>query len=63
MTIYPLLKDDERFVNILGQPGSTPLDFFWDMMEEIDREMRSKRNTVLDVLDVSVHRARIAACR
>jgi len=36
---------------MLGQPGSTPLDLFWDMVEEEERGLRSTRNDVLDVLD------------
>ena len=37
---------------MLGQSGSTPLDLFWDMVEEEERALRSTRNDVLDVLDV-----------
>merc|ERR1711977_461370 len=36
---------------ILGQPGSKPIDLFWDMVEEEERALRSTRNDVLDVLD------------
>ncbi|RPB11746.1 hypothetical protein P167DRAFT_488774 [Morchella conica CCBAS932] len=49
--IHPLIKDDERYLNMLGQPGSTPLDLFWDIMEEVERDIRLKRNLVLDILD------------
>jgi len=55
--IHKILKDDERYINMLGQPGSTPLDLFWDKMEEIDREVRAKRSAVLDVLEVSRYRS------
>ncbi|KAL1966506.1 hypothetical protein VTN77DRAFT_4428 [Rasamsonia byssochlamydoides] len=51
MNIYPLIKDDPRYVAMLGQPGSTPLDLFWDMVEEEERSLRGPRNDVLDVLD------------
>ena len=51
--IHPSIKDDERYLNMLGQPGSTPLDLFRDIMEEIERELRLKRNLVMDILDVS----------
>lgn len=53
--VYPLLESDERYTNMLGQPGSTPLDLFWDIVEEAERALRSVRNDVLDVLDVSFH--------
>jgi pre-mRNA-processing factor 40 len=48
-----LLKDDPRYVAMLGQPGSTPLELFWDMIEDEERVLRSKRNDALDVLEVS----------
>lgn len=50
--IYPLIASDERYTAMLGQSGSTPLDLFWDMVEEEERALRSTRNDVLDVLDV-----------
>jgi pre-mRNA-processing factor 40 len=51
--IHPLIETDDRYISILGQPGSTPLDLFWDVVEEEERALRSTRNDVLDVLDVS----------
>jgi hypothetical protein len=47
-----LIKDDERYQNLLGQSGSTPLDLFWDIVEDMERDIRLKRNTVQDVMDV-----------
>ena len=38
---------------MLGQSGSSPLDLFWDVVEEEERAIRGPRNDVLDVLDVS----------
>lgn len=55
INIYPLIKDDPRYVAMLGQPGSTPLDLFWDMVEDEERSLRGPRNDVLDVLDVSTY--------
>jgi pre-mRNA-processing factor 40 len=48
---YPHIKDDERFDAYLGQPGSSPLELFWDMVEDEDRKLRSMRNDALDVLE------------
>lgn len=53
MHIFPLVQDDSRYTSMLGQAGSTPLDLFWDIMEEEERALRGPRNDVLDVLDVS----------
>lgn len=50
--IHPLIVEDGRYKAMLGQSGSTPLDLFWDMVEEEERSLRSTRNDVLDVLDV-----------
>lgn len=54
MDVQPLIEDDPRYVAILGQKGSTPLDLFWDIVEDEERALRGKRNEVLDVLDVSL---------
>lgn len=52
--IYPMMESDDRYTAMLGQSGSTPLDLFWDVVEEEERALRSTRNDVLDVLDVGV---------
>ena len=53
MNICLMIQDEPRYHTILGQAGSTPLDLFWDMVEEEERSLRGPRNDVLDVLDVS----------
>lgn len=52
MTILPEIEDDPRYVAVLGQAGSTPLDLFWDVIEEEERALRGRRNDVYDVLEV-----------
>ncbi|KAK7969618.1 hypothetical protein PG996_001941 [Apiospora saccharicola] len=49
--IHPLIVNDERYIMATGQPGSSPIDLFWDVVEEEERALRSTRNDVLDVLD------------
>ncbi|KZF22302.1 hypothetical protein L228DRAFT_283464 [Xylona heveae TC161] len=51
MNVLPLIEDDPRYVAVLGQPGSTPLDLFWDAVEDEERALRGTRNEVLDVMD------------
>lgn len=51
--VYPMVENDERYKAMLGQPGSTPMDLFWDVVEEEERALRGTRNDVLDVIDVS----------
>ena len=36
---------------MLGQPGSTPLDLFWDVVDALEIDFRLKRDYVLDVLE------------
>ena len=45
------VDQDPRYVAMLGQPGSTPLDLLWDMVEEEERALRLLRNDVYDVLE------------
>ena len=51
MDILPEISEDSRYVAMLGQPGSTPLDLFWDIVEEEERAIRLIRNDVYDVLE------------
>ena len=51
MEILPHIDSDPRYVAMLGQPGSTPLDLFWDMVEEAERSFRLIRNEIYDVLE------------
>jgi pre-mRNA-processing factor 40 len=52
MDVQDLIQDDPRYVAMLGQSGSSPLDLFWDMIEEEERSLKNKRNDALDVLEV-----------
>ncbi|RDA90366.1 hypothetical protein CP533_3368 [Ophiocordyceps camponoti-saundersi (nom. inval.)] len=49
--IYPRIAKDERYLDLLGQTGSTPMELFWDMLGQEDLALRRDRNTVVDVLD------------
>ena len=51
MQVFPEISEDPRNVALLGQSGSTPLDLFWDMVEEEERALRLVRNDVYDVLE------------
>ncbi|KAF7191419.1 Pre-mRNA-processing protein prp40 [Pseudocercospora fuligena] len=49
---FPQIKDDERFIAYLGvQQGSEAIELFWDVVEDEERKLRSKRNDALDVLE------------
>ena len=44
--MYPLFKDDERYTNILGSPGSGPLELFWDIVDAMDQKLEGKIEVV-----------------
>ena len=51
MEVLAQIESDPRYLAMLGQPGSTPLDLFWDLVEEEERSFRLVRNEVYDVLE------------
>ena len=50
--VYPLLENDDRYKAMVGQNGSTPMELFWDVIEEEEHALRGTRNEVLDVIEV-----------
>lgn len=52
--VHELIRDDPRYVAMLGQSGSTPLDLFWDRLEEEDGKFRTQRRYALEVLEVRI---------
>ncbi|KND95232.1 Pre-mRNA-processing protein prp40 [Tolypocladium ophioglossoides CBS 100239] len=52
--VRQVVKDDERYRNMLAQGGvSTAPLLFWDVVEDEERALRGPRNDVLDALEVS----------
>ena len=51
-TVYPLFKDDERYTNILGNPGSGPLELFWDIVDGMDQKLEGK----IEIIEGAVKR-------
>lgn len=49
--MYPLIEEDERYLNLLGMPGSSPLDLFWDVVDDLDQEAEEKVKVVEDILN------------
>lgn len=47
----PQIEDDVRYITMIGSTGSSPLDLFWDVVEDEESKLRSKRNLALDILD------------
>ena len=49
--LHPLIEKDERYQTLLGLPGSTPLELFWDALAVENQKSRHIRNTAMDVLE------------
>lgn len=43
--------NDERYLTILGNPGSNPLELFWDMVDALDQRLEDKERIVLRTFD------------
>lgn len=52
--IHEHIHDDPRYVAMLGQHGSSPLDLFWDALEEEEGKFRQQRRYALEALEVSM---------
>lgn len=50
--IHDTIEDDPRYTAMLGQHGSSPVDLFWDALEDEDAKFRTLRRHALDVLEV-----------
>lgn len=40
--VYPSFQDDERYLNLLGNPGSNPIELFWDIVDNLDQKLDKK---------------------
>ncbi|KAF4593229.1 hypothetical protein EYR38_008943 [Pleurotus pulmonarius] len=48
--VYPRFKDDARYLDILGNPGSNPLELFWDAVDRLDAALDARIGGVEGVL-------------
>ncbi|KAJ6514580.1 hypothetical protein DFH09DRAFT_1099665 [Mycena vulgaris] len=40
--VFPLFRTDERYLSLLGNPGSNPLELFWDVLDVLDQKLEKK---------------------
>lgn len=52
--VYPIIHNDERYQNMLGQLGSNPLELFWDVVEELDEVLYQERKLVTEFMKVAI---------
>ncbi|XP_056320667.1 pre-mRNA-processing factor 40 homolog A [Danio aesculapii] len=50
MEMYPTISADIRFSNMLGQPGSTPLDLFKFYVEDLKARYHDEKRIIKDIL-------------
>ncbi|GAA5830706.1 hypothetical protein JCM11251_001050 [Rhodosporidiobolus azoricus] len=43
---YPLIAHDERYFAVLGTSGSSPLELFWDLVDELDVRAEEDQHVV-----------------
>ncbi|PPR00511.1 hypothetical protein CVT26_009897 [Gymnopilus dilepis] len=55
--VYPLFKNDNRYLDMLGNPGSNPLELFWDAVDALDQKLDAKVVIVEDA--IKRHNARL----
>ena len=48
--MYHLFRDDNRYLDMLGNPGSNPLELFWDAVDALDQKLDAKIVVVEDVI-------------
>ena len=51
-SVYPAFQNDERYLNLLGNPGSNPLELFWDVVDNLDLELDAKISYVEDAIHI-----------
>uniref|UniRef100_A0A8C7UIC8 Pre-mRNA-processing factor 40 homolog A n=1 Tax=Oncorhynchus mykiss TaxID=8022 RepID=A0A8C7UIC8_ONCMY len=50
MEMYPTVSSDIHFANMLGQPGSTPLDLFKFYVEDLKARYHDEKRIIKDIL-------------
>lgn len=48
--VYPAFAEDPRYLDILGNPGSNPLELFWDLVDDLDQKLDAKIGVVEDAI-------------
>lgn len=48
--IYPKIQKDKRFLDLVGRHGSSPLDLFYDRLQEIRSKLKAQSSLVRDIL-------------
>jgi len=52
--IYPYIQNDQRYLNMLGQSGSTPLELFWDTVQRIEDSYYQEKKALMEIIKVKI---------
>lgn len=48
--VYPLFREDPRYLDMLGNPGSNQLELFWDIVDGMDQKLDVKMEIVEEAI-------------
>ena len=48
--VYPGFANDSRYLDMLGNPGSNPIELFWDVVDALDQKLDAKIAIVQDAI-------------
>ncbi|XP_074658879.1 pre-mRNA-processing factor 40 homolog A-like isoform X1 [Tubulanus polymorphus] len=48
--LFPIIREDIRFLNMLGQPGSTPLDLFKFYVEDLKARFHDEKKIIKEII-------------
>ena len=61
--LYPNYFENNRYyLNMLGQPGSSAMDLFWDVVEDAYEMIYERRKTIEAYFKVCLHNVSRQAC-
>ncbi|KAG8691763.1 hypothetical protein FRC11_010634, partial [Ceratobasidium sp. 423] len=49
--VYPMFAEDDRYLHLLGTPGSNPIELFWDVVDQFDQALEEKVARVNRAMD------------
>jgi pre-mRNA-processing factor 40 len=50
--VYRLFKNDPRYLDLLGNSGSNPLELYWDAVDSMDQKLDAK----IEIVDAAIHK-------
>lgn len=48
--IYPQIEDHDCFIELCGRKGSTPMELFWDILDEKEQSIKLQKNLINSII-------------